>query len=73
MTFYGNSFFPFQIHIIEHLVHHLPFGNCFGMFKQTIGQGTFAVIDMSDDTEIANVLHNEIKARHLKRATKVNG
>ena len=57
MTFDSNTFFPFQVHVIQHLVHHIPVTNGAGGLQKPVGQGGFAVIYVGDDTEIANILH----------------
>jgi hypothetical protein len=36
----------------------------FGVFQQAVGKGAFAMVNMGNDTEIANVLH--IKLRGAK-------
>ena len=50
----GDTAFAFEIHIVEHLRLHLLFSNGVGVFEQTVGQGAFAVVDMSNDAEISN-------------------
>ena len=57
MALNGNTPFSFEIHIIEQLLLHIPAGNSMRSFQQPIRQGTLAMIDMSDDTEIPNILH----------------
>ncbi len=56
MTLYGNPPLTFERHIVENLVHHLALGNCTRALQQAIGQGGFAVVYMSDNTEISNKL-----------------
>jgi hypothetical protein len=53
----GDALFTFQVHIIEYLRLHIPAGYGFGKLQKAVGQGTFTVVYMGDDTEIANVLH----------------
>ena len=33
MAFYSNAFFPFQVHIIQHLRLHVPFADSVGKFE----------------------------------------
>jgi len=53
----GNSTFLFEIHAVENLGFHGPAINRFGIFKQPVGQCTFSVIDVRNNTEITYVLH----------------
>ncbi|OIQ63365.1 hypothetical protein GALL_550930 [mine drainage metagenome] len=57
MAFYSDTAFAFQVHIIKQLGLRLTLGNGMGIFKQPIGKGTFAVVDMRYDTKITNVFH----------------
>jgi hypothetical protein len=57
MALYGDSFLAFQVHIIQHLGLHIAGRDGFRELKETVGQGTFPMVDMGYDTEIANVLH----------------
>jgi hypothetical protein len=57
MAFNGDAFFPLQVHIIQYLVHHIPFADGFGMLQQSVGQGAFTVVNMSDDAKIPDILH----------------
>ena len=51
----GDAPFAFQVHIIEHLpLRHL---DGVGKFEQSVGQGTFAVVNVGDDAEVAYMLH----------------
>jgi hypothetical protein len=54
----GNSTFLLQIHAIEYLRFHGTAVNSFGIFEQPVGQGTFPVIDMRNNTKITYVLHS---------------
>jgi hypothetical protein len=53
--------FPFQFHIVKELILHIPDSHCARFLQETVGQGRFAMIDVGDDTEIANVLHEAVK------------
>jgi hypothetical protein len=59
MAFNRNTSFPFEIHIVEDLILIFPFGYGVGYFQQTIGQGTFTVVNMSYDTEITDLVHQK--------------
>ena len=48
--------FAFKIHVVEDLVLHFAFGDRPGVLKQAVGERTFAVIDVGDDTKVADVL-----------------
>jgi hypothetical protein len=50
----GNASLPFEIHAIEELFLHLPLGNSASELQHSVSKGRFAVIDVSDDGEIAN-------------------
>ena len=53
----GDAFFPFQVHIVQYLVHHVAVADGGGDCKQPVCQGTFTVINMGDDAKIADILH----------------
>ena len=55
MTFDGDATFPFQVHVIQHLV--FSDGHRVSKLQQTVSQGAFTVVDVGDDAEISNVLH----------------
>lgn len=57
-----NALFTLQVHIIEHLRLHLAVGEGTGELQKTVGQGALAVVNMSDNAEISNVVH----ALHLQ-------
>ena len=46
-----------KVHVIEHLSLHILAFHRFGIFQKTVGQGTFTVINMGNNTKIANILH----------------
>ena len=48
----GDAALPFQIHGIEHLLHHFALGQRAGGFEQTVGKRAFTVVDMRNDREI---------------------
>ena len=45
----------FQVHVVEHLVHHLLPVNREGVFQKTVGEGGLAVVDVRNDAEVADV------------------
>ena len=57
----GDAALALQVHGIEHLGLHLARGQRAGQLQQAVGQRGFAVVDMRDDREIADVLgiHDE--------------
>ncbi len=50
----GDTALPLQIHRIQELLAHQSFLHRPGGFDQPVGQRTLAVVDVSDDAEIAN-------------------
>ena len=54
-----NASFSLQFHIIKNLIMEFTFRNCICLFKKSVGQGTFAMVNMSDDTEITDIVHQE--------------
>ena len=55
VTFDGDASFFFEVHIVEHLSGRHFDG--LSAFEQSVGQGTFTVVDVGNDAEIANVVH----------------
>ncbi len=51
----GDAALPLQIHIIQKLVLHLSCRHGIALFQQTICQCGFAVVNVGDDGEIANM------------------
>ena len=43
-----NPAFALEIHVVEHLVFHLPLGQSSGQLKQSVGERRLAVIDVGD-------------------------
>src|SRR6185369_4755953 len=50
----GNTPLPLQIHLVKELVLLIPVGNRSGILKKAVSQGRFAVVDVSDDGEVAD-------------------
>ena len=53
--FDGDAAFAFEVHRIQHLRLHLPRSQRPGQFQQAIRKRGFAVVDMGNDGEIADV------------------
>ena len=51
----GNAAFALDIHRIEHLLDHFARFEPAGKLDQPVGERRFAVVDMGDDGEIADV------------------
>src|SRR5215469_16543163 len=56
LGFDRDPLFTLEIHLIKHLIGHLALGDGSRIFKQTIGKSRLTMIDMRDDTEVANML-----------------
>jgi hypothetical protein len=54
--FDGDAALALQIHGVEHLLVHFALRKRPGHFEQAIGKRGFAVIDVRDDTKIADEL-----------------
>ena len=50
----GNASLPLQIHVVQDLGLHLPLGQKSRHLDDTVRQGGFAVVDMSNDTEVSD-------------------
>jgi FkbM family methyltransferase len=57
MAFDGDAFFAFQVHIVQHLVHHFAFADGIGNLQETVCQRGFTVIYVCNDAEIPDILH----------------
>lgn len=56
-----DALLAFKIHIVEHLIHHLPFADGVGALEQAVGQRAFSVINVSNDAEVPDLLHEGAK------------
>ena len=66
VTLDGDTALALQVHVIEHLpFRHL---NGVGTFQQTVGECALTVVDMSDDTEVANVFHGRKGSKNLRNS-----
>lgn len=57
----GNTTLTFQVHLVEHLLFHVPGAHCLSHFQHTVSQGGLTVINMSNDAEVADGVHEKIK------------
>ena len=55
----GDAPFPLDVHIVEQLVLHVPFGDGAGGFQNPVGEGGLAVVDVGDDAEVADMIHRK--------------
>ena len=53
--FDGDTAFPFQVHAVQNLIHHLILGQGEGFFQEPVGQGRFSVVDVGNNAEVADV------------------
>jgi hypothetical protein len=53
----GDTSLALQIHIVRGLILHLAFADGVRIFQQPVGERTLAVVNVSDNAKIANVLH----------------
>ena len=53
----GDTLFAFEVHIIEHLSLHFALIERVGIFEQAVSQRALTVVDMRDNTEIADIFH----------------
>ena len=49
----------FQVHVVQQLLLHVAKLDGACCFQETIGERAFAVIDVSDDAKVANVLASD--------------
>ena len=53
----GDAALALQLHGVEHLRLHLAVGEAAADLDQPVGERGFAVVDVGDDREIADLLH----------------
>ena len=51
----GDAALFFNVHVVQHLVGHRALVNAVGQLQHTVGQGGFAVVDVCDNAEVADV------------------
>ena len=61
MGFDGDAALALQVHRIEHLRHHFALRKRAGDFQQAVGQRRFAVVDVRNDREIADVTRDPLR------------
>ena len=49
-----DAAFPFDIHRVEKLCFHIPFGHGAGQLNEPVSEGRFSVVDMGHDREISD-------------------
>ena len=59
----GDAALALEVHGVEHLGLHLARGERSGQLQQAVGQRGFAVVDMRDDREIADVSWESMSER----------
>ena len=55
----GDAPLALQLHIVQQLALHLPLVHRLGQLQNAVGKGGFAVVDMGDNSEIADVLFGQ--------------
>ena len=51
-----DSTLSLELHVVEQLFLHFTFLDNASVFEQSVGERTFAVIDVRDDAEVADIL-----------------
>jgi hypothetical protein len=57
MAFDCDTLFPFQVHIIQYLIHHFPVTDGIGGLKESVRQSGFTMVNMRNDAEIPDFFH----------------
>jgi len=57
LAFDGDAALALDVHIVKDLIAELPVIGEPGMLYKPVGKGRFAMVDMGDNAEIANLLH----------------
>jgi len=57
----GDAALALQIHRVEHLAFHLARRQASGALDDAVGERGFAVVDVGDDGEVADVVHEKQK------------
>ena len=57
MALNRNTTFLLQVHIVEHLIFHVPNIDSLGYLQHSVGEGRFAMIDMRNNTKITYLIH----------------
>ena len=70
--FDGDAAFALDVHVIQQLLFHLAGGDGAGLLQDAVGQGGFAVVDVGNDAEIADMIHGEGHLRSSLYAVSVH-
>ena len=70
MALDGDTLLTLEVHVVEHLSLHLTLVQRVSLFEESVSKGTLAVIDVSNNTEIANILHLVSKLQYIIRAQR---
>ena len=52
----GDAALALDVHVVEHLLRHLAVAQRAGELDQPVGEGRFAVVDMRNDREVADIV-----------------
>ena len=52
----GDAALALDVHRVEHLLDHVALGDGAGRLDQPVGERRFAMVDMGDDGEIADIV-----------------
>jgi hypothetical protein len=55
----GDAALALDVHRVEHLGLHLAVGQAAAALDQAVGQRALAVVDVGNDGEVADVLHQD--------------
>ena len=64
MALDGDAALLLQIHIVEHLILHLPNIHRIGELQQAVGYRRFTVVNMSNNAKISYLIHIYIVCVH---------
>ena len=67
MSLDGDPAFTLEIHVVEQLVGHIAQRNGLRFFQNAIRQRGFSVVNMRNDTEIANSFARNVQKRSPQR------
>ena len=59
----GNSAFAFEVHIVKRLVLHVALADGVGILQQTVSERAFAVVNVGNDAEVADIFHEVAKSK----------
>ena len=62
----GDAALPLQLHRVQHLRRHVPLAQTAAVLNEAVGQGRFAVIDVGDDREVADMVEGGRHGRHFR-------